>query len=199
MQEITPTQTTACPLRARENKVQEEASKMKGLQLKTSIDKDMTLNFLVWFSNGIKEAMLMHVTGTFDAIKTRCHFKAYDEAQAPHVEQKEGVKLTKASLSLLEGASKGSGKSRKTLKKAKEAKGVTKVPDNPMRVTFQADLENARSNKHYKQNLVWVLVDSGSDGNLVFVNKDKPMLLPSSKWLVPQSWNISNGIFQTKH
>jgi hypothetical protein len=37
------------------------------------------------------------------------------------------------------------------------------------------------SNKHYKQNLVRVLLDSGSDGNLIFVNKDKPMLLPSSK------------------
>ncbi len=37
------------------------------------------------------------------------------------------------------------------------------------------------SNKHYKQNLVRVLLDSGSDGDLVFVDKDKPMLLPSSK------------------
>jgi hypothetical protein len=37
-----------------------------------------------------------------------------------------------------------------------------------------------RSNKHYKQKLVRVLLDSGSDGNLVFVNKN-PMLLPSSK------------------
>ncbi len=35
------------------------------------------------------------------------------------------------------------------------------------------------SNKHYKQKLVQVLLDSGSDGNLVFVDKDKPMLLPS--------------------
>jgi hypothetical protein len=43
-----------------------------------------------------------------------------------------------------------------------------------------------------------VLLDSGSDGNLVFVNKDKPMLLPSSKRLVPQSWNTSNEMFQTK-
>ncbi len=43
-----------------------------------------------------------------------------------------------------------------------------------------------RSNKHYKQNLVWVLLDSGSDGDLVFVNKDKPMLLSSSKRLVSQ-------------
>ncbi len=55
------------------------------------------------------------------------------------------------------------------------------------------------SNKHYKQKIVWVLLDSGSDGNLVFANKDKPMLLPSSKRLVPQSWNTLNGMFQTKH
>jgi hypothetical protein len=56
-----------------------------------------------------------------------------------------------------------------------------------------------RSNKHCKKQIVWVLLDSGSDGDLVFVNKDKPMLLPYSKRLVPQSWNTLNGIFQTKH
>ncbi len=38
-----------------------------------------------------------------------------------------------------------------------------------------------RSNKHYKKKTVRVLLDSGSDGDLVFVNKDKPMLLPYSK------------------
>ncbi len=43
------------------------------------------------------------------------------------------------------------------------------------------------SNKHYKQKLVQVLLDSGSDGDLVFIDKDKPMLLPSLKRLVPQS------------
>jgi hypothetical protein len=53
------------------------------------------------------------------------------------------------------------------------------------------------SNKPHKQKLVRVLLDSGSDSNLVFVDKDKPMLLPSSKRLVPQSWNTSNGMFQT--
>jgi hypothetical protein len=56
-----------------------------------------------------------------------------------------------------------------------------------------------RSNKQYKQEIVWVLLDSGSDGELVFVNKNKPMLLPYSKRLVPQSSNTLNGIFQTKH
>jgi hypothetical protein len=55
-----------------------------------------------------------------------------------------------------------------------------------------------RSNKHYKQKLVRVLLDSGSDGDLIFIDKDKPMLFPSSKRLVPQSWNTSNGRFQTK-
>jgi hypothetical protein len=45
------------------------------------------------------------------------------------------------------------------------------------------------SNKHCKQRLVWVLLDSGSDSNLIFVSKDKPMLLPYSKKMVPQSWN----------
>jgi hypothetical protein len=55
-----------------------------------------------------------------------------------------------------------------------------------------------RSNKHYKQKLVRVLLDSGSDGDLVFIDKDKAMLLPSLKRLVPQSWNTLNGRFQTK-
>jgi hypothetical protein len=45
---------------------------------------------------------------------------------------------------------------------------------------------------------VQVLLDSDSDGNLVFVSKDKPMLLPYLKMLVSQLWNTSNGIFQTK-
>jgi hypothetical protein len=48
------------------------------------------------------------------------------------------------------------------------------------------------------QKLVRVLLDAGSDGDLVFIDKDKPMLLPSLKRLVPQSWNTLNGMFPTK-
>jgi hypothetical protein len=54
------------------------------------------------------------------------------------------------------------------------------------------------SNKHCKQNIMRVLLDSGSNSNLIFVNKDKPILLPYLKRLVPQSWNTLNGIFQTR-
>ncbi len=42
------------------------------------------------------------------------------------------------------------------------------------------------SNKHCKQRMVRVLLNNGSDGDLIYVNKDKPMLLPYSKRLVPQ-------------
>jgi hypothetical protein len=56
-----------------------------------------------------------------------------------------------------------------------------------------------RSNKHYKQKLVRVLLDSGCDGDLVFIDKDKPMLLPFLERLVPQWWNTLNGMIQTKH
>jgi hypothetical protein len=42
-----------------------------------------------------------------------------------------------------------------------------------------------RSNKHCKQKIVQVLLNSGSDGNFIFVNKDKPILLPYLKKLVP--------------
>ncbi len=67
-----------------------------------------------------------------------------------------------------------------------------------MRGNLKHGCHRHRSNKHYKKQIVWVLLDSGSDGDLVFVNTDKPMLLPYPKRLVPQSWNTSNGIFQIK-
>ena len=46
-----------------------------------------------------------------------------------------------------------------------------------------------RSNRYYTQKIVRVHLDSGSDSDFVFVNKDKPMLLPYSKRLVPQLLN----------
>ncbi len=54
------------------------------------------------------------------------------------------------------------------------------------------------SNKHCQQRIVHVLLDSSSDGGLIFVSKDKPMLVPYSKRLFPHMWNTSNGIFQTR-
>jgi hypothetical protein len=44
-----------------------------------------------------------------------------------------------------------------------------------------------------------VSLDSGSESDLIFVSKDKPMLFTYLKRLVPQSWNTLNGIFQMQH
>ncbi len=90
------------------DEVQEEVSKMRNLQIKTSIEKDTTLNFPVWHNNGTKEAFLMHVTAVLGAIKKCGHFKDYKKAQKVYVEHKQVVKSAKASLALLDETSKGS-------------------------------------------------------------------------------------------
>jgi hypothetical protein len=79
------------------------------------------------------------------------NFRPTTKPRQPTLSKKEVVKLAKATLSLLDGASEGSEKSRKTSKKAKEAKGkskiadgATKVPKDPMRATFQANLEKTK-------------------------------------------------------
>jgi hypothetical protein len=57
------------------DKVQEEVARLRNLQIKTSLEKDTTLNFLVWHENGTKKAFLMHVMVVLDAIKKCGHFK----------------------------------------------------------------------------------------------------------------------------
>jgi hypothetical protein len=131
------------------DEVQEEASKMKNLQIKTSIDT--TLNFPMWYDNRTKQDFLMHVTAVLYVIKKRGHFKDYKNAQEAYVEENEAVKSAKAGLALLDGTSKGLEKLSKKSKKAKEAEakskeadGVTKVPKDPMKANFQANLAKAK-------------------------------------------------------
>jgi hypothetical protein len=90
----------------KKDKVQEAMSTMKGLQLKTSISKDTTLNLPMW-NSGMKEAIVTHVMATLDAIKKHGHLKASEQAQVLYMEKKEGAKQAKAGLSLLE-ANEGS-------------------------------------------------------------------------------------------
>ncbi len=44
------------------DEVQDEVAKMRSLEIKTTIEKDTTLNFSVWQKNGTCEGCLMHVT-----------------------------------------------------------------------------------------------------------------------------------------
>ncbi len=71
------------------DEVQEEVTKLRNLQFKTSLEKDTTLNFPVWHKNGTREAFLMHVTVVLDAIKKRGTFKDHDKAQKAYEEAKK--------------------------------------------------------------------------------------------------------------
>jgi hypothetical protein len=78
------------------------------------------------------------------------------------------------------------------------SEGSTTAVVTVMRVNPKNGYTRQCSNKHCKQKILRVLLGSGSGGDLIFMNKDKPMLLLYSKRLVPQSWNTSNGIFQMR-
>jgi hypothetical protein len=108
--------------------------------------------------------------------------------------------VDKASDVMMTSSSQKEGilKKKSTLPNKDPPEGKTTAIVAVMRGRPKHGHHRQRSNKHYKQKLLQVLLDSGSDGDLVFVDKDKPMLLPSLKWLVPQSWNTSNRVFQTK-
>jgi hypothetical protein len=63
------------------DEVQGEVAKLRNLKIKTTIEKDTTLNFPVWHKNGTCEAFLMHVMAVLDTIKKRGHFNNYNKAQ----------------------------------------------------------------------------------------------------------------------
>jgi hypothetical protein len=54
------------------------------------------------------------------------------------------------------------------------------------------------SKKATKEKLIRVLLDSGSDGDLLFHEKGTPKHFPYLTRQVPCSWHTSNGIFHTK-
>jgi hypothetical protein len=173
-------ETPPVPYMSVKDEVQEEVSKMRNLQIKTSLKKGTTLNFPVWHDNGTKEA-----------IKKRGYFKDYEKAQQAYVEHKQVVKSAKASLALLDRTSKGSGKSRKLKKaketeakakeaeaKSKEAEGVIKVPKDPMKAAFQVDLEKAKKATEDAQD---AMTAAASKMFAFYLN----LLSPESKYL----WN----------
>jgi hypothetical protein len=85
------------------DEVQEEVTKLRNLEIKTTIEKDTTLNFPVWHKNGTREAFLMHVTAVLDAIKKHGHFNNYEKAEKAHDEAEKAVESARAGLSLLDG------------------------------------------------------------------------------------------------
>jgi hypothetical protein len=182
----------------KKDKVQEEVAKLRNLQIKTSLEKDTTLNFPVWHKNGTREAFLMHVTAVLDAMKKCGHFNDYDRAQKAYEEAEKAAELAEAGLALLEGTSAGmtSKCKKKALAKAKkavkealvkahetkpEAKGAVEAPnvtEDSMKDGFQFDLENTKQSQETAQGAMTAAA------NLMFTFYSN-LLSPESKY----AWN----------
>ncbi len=57
------------------DEVQDEVARMRNMEIKTTIEKDTTLNFPVWQKNGTREGFLMHMQAVLDAFKKRGHLE----------------------------------------------------------------------------------------------------------------------------
>jgi hypothetical protein len=141
------------------DEVQDEVAKLRNLEIKTTIEKDMMLNFLVWRKSRTREAFLMHVTAVLDAIKKRGHFYNYEKAAKDHIESTKAIESARAALSLLDGtgakAKKLHKKNTEEVKKdatakiqdskldAKEAKDAPEANEQ-MKAGFLEDLEKAK-------------------------------------------------------
>ena len=62
----------------------------------------------------------------------------------------------------------------------------------------QAFTDLEQPSKHCNNNLIRVLLDTGSDGDLMFHKKGTYKHFPYLTRQVPKSWHMSNGSFQTK-
>jgi hypothetical protein len=91
------------------DEVQEEVSKTRNMEIKTTIEKDTTMNFPIWQGNGTRKAFLMHVTTVLNAIKKRGHFGHYDKAALKYKEARKAIESAKAGLTLLEEERKTQG------------------------------------------------------------------------------------------
>jgi hypothetical protein len=157
---------------------------LRNLEIKTTIEKDTTLNFLVWHENGTQEAFPMHVTEVLDAIKKRGHFQNYEKAEKVHEEAKKAIESARAALSLLNSTRTKAKrfctkKAREAMEKeAKEAKEASKVKDDPMKAGFLDDLEKAKQSQSTAKGAMTAAVSK----MFMFYSN---LLSPESKY----SWN----------
>jgi hypothetical protein len=89
------------PYMPEKDKVQDEVSKKRNMEIKTTIKKDATLNFPVWQENGTHEGFLMHVTAVLNTIKKCGHFEDHDKAAYAYEKARKASESARAGLALL--------------------------------------------------------------------------------------------------
>jgi hypothetical protein len=95
------------------DEVQDEVARIGSMEIKTTLEKDTTLNFAVWQETGTCKAFLMHVTAVLDAIKKRGHLNDYEKATGQYERAKEAMETARAGLSLLQESARKSSKEKK--------------------------------------------------------------------------------------
>ncbi len=186
------------PYIPKKDKVQEEVARLRNLQIKTSLEKDTTLNLPVWHKNGTQEAFLMHVMAALDALKKRGHYNDQDKGQKAYDKAKKADESAEAGLALLDRTSSETKKNckKKALAKAKEAakEALAKVPEtkseakeveeatevtkDTIKAGFQVDLEKA---KQAKEDAKGTMTAAASEMFAFYSN----LLSPESKYV----WN----------
>jgi hypothetical protein len=101
------------------DEVQDEVARMRSMEIKTTLEKDTTLNFAVWQENGTREAFLMHVTDVLDAIKKHGHLDDYEKAAGQYEKAKEAMETTRAGLLLLQESVRRQARKRKRPRKVR--------------------------------------------------------------------------------
>jgi hypothetical protein len=178
------------------DEVQDEVARMGSMEIKTTIEKDTTLNFSVWQENGTREALLMHVTAVLDVIKKRGHFDDYEKAAWNYKEAKEAVESARAGLFLLEESVRKANKvKKKTKEKTKEGENVAPAKalgpksaakeaevapaaDDQMKASFSSDLMKATQSQRIAKG---AMTAAASKMFLFYLN----LLSPESKY----AWN----------
>jgi hypothetical protein len=144
------------------DEVQDEVARMRSMEIKTTLEKDTTLNFAVWQENGTRKAFLKHVTAVLDAIKKRGHLEDYEKAARQYEKAKEAVETARAGLLLLQESVRKASKEKKKTKEGEKvapAKTPVKAPEpvsaakeaeiapaakDDMKASFSSDLEKAK-------------------------------------------------------
>jgi hypothetical protein len=146
---------TPVPYVPTKDEVQDEVTRMRSLKIKTTIEKDTTLNFAVWQENGTREAFLMHVTAVLDAIKKRGNVKDYEMATKEYKQTKKAVESTKAGLALLDGTGEKGKESqkKKTKEGKKDATAKAPVPESDAKEAKVAPTANDKMKASFLEDL----------------------------------------------
>jgi hypothetical protein len=153
------------PYMPMKDEVQDEVARMRSMEIKTTLEKDTTLNFAVWQKTGTRKAFLMHVTAVLNAIKKHGHLDDYKKAAGQYERAEEATETARAGLLLLQESARKSSKEKKKTKEgekvapakapgkapepvsaAKEAKVAPAVNDD-MKASFSSDLEMAKQSQ----------------------------------------------------